>query len=251
MYRLATLNDMVELVAWKRRQGEDLAPPWGLKQFGTLFMERHIVGARPAAVLEAGVGFTTHFHDFVDPSTEYWTVDRPGFYDSELFGQGLSRRHRARHVEGLLGDFSPDLPESHFDLTFSISALEHTDSSEAPAVCRDLYRITQPSGYSIHTIDTPAHSPDLRLRPWHDAFAAAGFEFTEPSDLAFGPRGINGLAVLVEPLDVHVLYFRERLDFWDSPYPLRDHQVTIVVVARRPHHLSATPGGSIEQEQLV
>lgn len=233
MYRLATMNDMIELVAWKKRASRNVPTPWGLKRYGILLCERYIEDVQPSSVLEAGVGFDAHFHDVIDPPTDYWTIDKQGFYDSELFQRGLESRHRATHVDGLLGEFLPQLPSRHFSLSFSISALEHSDSSDAPTICADLYRITKPGGLTVHTIDTPAHNSKLRLEPWHDAFLAAGFEYLEEPDLACGTTGTQGLAVLVEPLDVQVTYYKGRADFWEKPHLIRDHQATIAVAARR------------------
>lgn len=234
MYRLATLNDMVDLVAWKRRAGVEVPPPWGLKRYGNLLCEKFIEELRPQAILEAGVGYNSHFHDRVDHTVDYWTIDRQGFYDVDLFQQGLELRNRATHVDGLIGDFLPQLRDEHFDLSFSISALEHSDADDAPSICRDLYRITKPGGTTVHTIDTPSHQPELRLMPWHAAFLDSGLQYVDEPDLSHGSRGHRGLAVLVEPLDVHVNYYKGRADFWDNPHLLRDHQATIVVVARRP-----------------
>lgn len=64
---------------------------------------------------------------------------------------------------------------------------------------------------------------------------AAGFEFTDEPDLASGSRVTGGLASLFEPLDVHVTYYKGRADFWENPHLLRDHQGTIIAVARRPY----------------
>jgi len=234
MYRLATLNDMIDLIAWKRRNEIEVAAPWGLKRYGILFSERCIEEHHPAAVLEIGVGCNSYFHDAIDADADYWTIDKQGFYDAVLFQQGLDSRHRATHVDGLLGSFMPELPDRHFDLSFSISALEHSDPTDAPAICEDLYRVLKPGGLTVHTIDTPLDQPGLRLEPWHAAFVAAGFEWVEEPDLSAGSHVASELAVLVEPLDVHVTYYKGRADFWDTPHLLRNHQATITVVAQRP-----------------
>lgn len=234
MFRLATLNDMIDLVAWRMQEEATVAGPWGLKAFGNLLCERYIETQQPQAVLEIGVGFNSRFHDLLPETVDYWTIDSDGFYDLDAFQAGVERRHRATHVNGLMGESLAALPEDFFDFVFSISALEHSNSETAPAICQDMFRVTKPGGYSVHTIDTPVHQRHLRMEPWHSAFLESGFTFIEEPDLTSESRGIDGLAVLVEPLDVQVTYYRQREDFWSNPHKLRDHQGTITVVAVRP-----------------
>jgi SAM-dependent methyltransferase len=237
MYRIATLNDMVELAGWKeRRTSNRPPPPWGLKRFGQLLCERVITEHGRSPILEAGVGLTANFHELLTPEYEYWTCDQSGFYDADRFRESLRKRSHARHVDGVLGDFLPELPDDYFEVVFSISVLEHSPIERAPDICRDIWRALKPGGVAIHTIDTPAHQPNLRLRPWHSAFEDAGFVLDGDVDLTHGIRVKDGLAALVEPLDVRVRYGRvEGGRFWDNPHPIRDHQSTIAVLGEKPH----------------
>lgn len=84
---------------------------------------------------------------------EIWNLDK-------LEGQGhgpkaLWGEDGFRLVRGYIGDFSPELPDGHFDLVFSISTVEHfpRDPVSVDAILQDVQRLLRPGGYSIHAVD--------------------------------------------------------------------------------------------------
>jgi hypothetical protein len=107
-------------------------------------------------------------------------------------GAGLSAIPELPYPIGLfrcaLGETSAIIPDNTFDLTFSISVLEHIGQAESnydcepttmlPAVqeakrtafCAELFRITKPGGMTLHTIDHAARN----LSYAHN-FSQAGF----------------------------------------------------------------------------
>ena len=155
--------------------------------------------------------------------------------------QGHERRPHATHVDALLGDFHQDLPPARFDLVFSISALEHSDPADAPRVCEDLFRITAPGGLTVHTIDTPVNKPELRFDPWLEAFRASGFVPLEPAMMSNGLHGLRQAALLLEPLETRLRYFRDKDEFWTDPPVMRDQIGTIMVAVRKPGKLRRRP----------
>lgn len=96
----------------------------------------------------------------------------------------------------LIGDVDSVIPNAFFDLTFSISVIEHIGQAETKfdrkptddpppeqeqprtAFCRDLFRITKPGGLTIHSVDHAARNRTYCLN-----FLAAGFELIEDVDL--------------------------------------------------------------------
>jgi hypothetical protein len=92
-----------------------------------------------------------------------------------------------------LGETSEVIPDSLFDLTYSVSVMEHIgqyeaaydcEPSSAPPegqetkrnlFCEELFRITKPGGITAHTIDHAA-----RNLSYHSNFIAAGFEPITP-----------------------------------------------------------------------
>ncbi len=93
----------------------------------------------------------------------------------------------------LLGADSDMIPSSSFDVTFSVSVIEHigqaeagydcnpTDNppegQEAPrnAFCRELFRVMKPGGITFHTVDHAARNLSFRKN-----FLDAGFVPLEP-----------------------------------------------------------------------
>lgn len=91
-----------------------------------------------------------------------------------------------------VGGVSTVIPDQFFDLTFSISVIEHIGQAETgfdrgpvsflpPAqeeprdlFCRDLFRMTAPGGLTIHSVDHAA-----RNRTFVDNFLRAGFELID------------------------------------------------------------------------
>src|SRR6056297_1579057 len=57
------------------------------------------------------------------------------------------------NIVAFLGDFSPDLPSSFFDIVFSVSVVEHVPDAGAQAFMDDLVRALKPGALSIHAID--------------------------------------------------------------------------------------------------
>lgn len=61
-----------------------------------------------------------------------------------------------RLVRDYIGCFSAEVPESYFDVVFSISALEHVDQNDRSLfdrIIKDLDRVLKPGGLSMHLFD--------------------------------------------------------------------------------------------------
>ena len=54
-----------------------------------------------------------------------------------------------------IGSFDKDLPDSYFDLVFSISVVEHINEADdvLQNIVKDIDRVLKPGGYNVHCID--------------------------------------------------------------------------------------------------
>lgn len=146
MFRLATCNDLIMLKVKYRNHWHDGANGWGLKQMGLLYCIDLIEHFAPRKVCEAGAGLSIAFDQYLQNKAEYWMIDRAGHYDQSIYAEQCSKRTHTTYVDALLGEQSEMVPQDYFDMTFSISVLEHVPRDKTEQACQDLYRITKPGG---------------------------------------------------------------------------------------------------------
>tara|TARA_R110001606_G_scaffold280273_1_gene428949 strand:- start:144 stop:857 length:714 start_codon:yes stop_codon:yes gene_type:complete len=133
------------------------------------------------------------------------------------------------------------IPDRFFDLTFSISVIEHIGQAETgfdrqpvkvpppeqeiprDKFCEDLFRITAPGGVTIHSVDHAA-----RNRTYVDNFLRAGFELISEQDVPSEDECMNDRENIVQ------------LTKWgrksDQPSDLTDWELDAVMIMgfRRP-----------------
>ena len=137
------------------------------------FVRRNVpAGTR---ILEVGGGESRLIRHL---KTEYdcWNLDK-------LAGNGqgpLEIRVDGFHlVRDYIGNFSPELPDNHFDFVFSISALEHIPNDDPglyPRILEDINRVLKPGAYSLHCLDSII-KPD---RLWTNALLPFLFAHARP-----------------------------------------------------------------------
>ena len=192
MFRLARVLDLLEYrcryphLLFEREDyvKPDSKPPatlassvyYTIKQMGSFYCADHLLQRGPCRMLEVGAGFNQYFPRRFGSEYEYWMVDQAGFYDQELFDKARKLRREHTFVNGLVGDFNPELPDGHFDVTFSISVLEHVPYGDIAKCAEDMFRITKPGGISVHSIDVTPETTKTRGVRWLESFQAAGFQ---------------------------------------------------------------------------
>ncbi len=100
---------------------------------------------------------------------EVWVADDFGMAagEEELWSRWgdpaeLQRKYpQVRHVYERMGTSSQNIPESYFDVIFSVSTLEHIPAADIPSVFSHMDRCLRPGGVSYHTIDVP-----MPIRPF-------------------------------------------------------------------------------------
>jgi hypothetical protein len=196
---------------------------------GNLFGVQKISEIAPGAMLEVGAGYSTFFADNFAQSHEYWMIDDSGFYSEEKFAEAGSRRQNTRFVRGLLGDQSHELPESYFDLVFSISVLEHVPASQRMNVYSDMFRTVKEGGYIVHSIDVPTTREAYKE---YECIKSAGFIIPESPDLKINVDHNDGPVTLFEPLNIVFKYYfpKGQEDIWINPRKISYQYPTLLVV---------------------
>jgi len=237
MFRLATCNEFIEL----RKKYPELVNRfddkycWGLKMYGYLTVYDQICKLKPKNVLEVGAGLNLLFFKVFGHELEYWMIDNGSLYPNPTeFREKISLMKGVNFVDGLLGDFSKELPGNYFDMIFSISVLEHTPRKKtelAGDVCRDMYRLLKPGGFSIHTIDiTPDNNIGLQFLK---SMKKIGFVFNEePKELDWDVSKKHN-QILLEKLDTAYLRYNEKRLKNNIPVDYF-HFSTILVMAYKP-----------------
>jgi SAM-dependent methyltransferase len=96
---------------------------------------------------------------------EFWNLDK-------LEGKGFGPK-RLLNTDGFIlvkddiGNFSKKLPETYFDLIYSISAIEHflKDEKSCERILSDMQRLLKPGGLSFHCIDALLFKDHLFVHP--------------------------------------------------------------------------------------
>ena len=128
----------------------------------TFIIDNLPAGAR---ILEIGGGESRIINELKN-QYEFWNLDKlegSGFGPKQLFiTEGFNL------VEDYIGNFSPDLPDSYFDLIISISTIEHInpDSETIDNVFDDIMRLLKPGGYSLHCIDALLYQDYYFVHPF-------------------------------------------------------------------------------------
>lgn len=159
-----------------------------LKYVQDIWMYAWLKAYRDVDILEAGGG-QSRVLPLLDASNRLANAD-----PLEGRGGGLTSveaDERVRLVDCYLGSFSPLLPDSAFDIVFSISVVEHIPTeAELAAFYRDCARVLRPGGVAAHLIDVYLFDfdavseakayTDERIRLYRGLPVQAGLEYVQP-----------------------------------------------------------------------
>ncbi len=140
---------------------------YGIKLAQDMAILDLLEGVQDRTIAEAGGGRSRTLGRFMNNNT-CWNIDRLEGEDGGVAKGTFDPLERVTYAHVFLGDFAPELPESFFDISFSISVIEHLPSHELRDFFRDLARITKPGGISHHAIDfyvadEPLEEVEMRL----------------------------------------------------------------------------------------
>lgn len=213
---------------------------WGLKQLGVLHIIDYVKKFGLRRVLEVGAGFNFYFKNHLPAWASYTALDDVGFYDEALISMAMERHGRDHFIQGLLGQFSPDVPDGAFDACVSSSVLEHLPEDQILNVCQDMFRVLQPGGWALHSIDFPAHRIEECGRKWLEALQVTGFavEKDQPGGQFLVRDEKLRDAYFTEPLSIVMRFYGGyKKGIWgaksaDLKHPSR--WLTILIAAYKP-----------------
>jgi SAM-dependent methyltransferase len=122
-----------------------------LKNIQDAFILAHLHKHQNCKIAEIGGG-QSRVLEKLSKKNECWNIDK-------LEGLGAGPKaykpsSNVRLVRAYVGDFDCKIPDSYFDVVFSISVIEHILEDKLKAFFIDMSRILKPGGYCIHAIDT-------------------------------------------------------------------------------------------------
>lgn len=130
-----------KLASLSRQELKNVQDAFVLSELGSLQRKRILeIGGGQSRVLPA-----------LHASNELWNADR-------LEGEGngpteIVEDERIRLVKCFVGEFNEALADSYFDVTFSISTVEHIPGAAMADFVEDSIRILKSGGVAIHAVD--------------------------------------------------------------------------------------------------
>ncbi|MHA1280408.1 MAG: class I SAM-dependent methyltransferase [Candidatus Helarchaeota archaeon] len=118
-----------------------------------------------ACILEIGGGESRIINE-LKGQYEIWNLDK---LEGSGFGpKDLITTNGFHLVQDYIGNHSPYLPDSYFDLIFSISTIEHLPqkSKIVNNAIDDIMRLLKPGGYSLHCIDALLYHDHYFVHPF-------------------------------------------------------------------------------------
>lgn len=161
-------------------------------------------------VIEIGGGASRTLPPLRKRGIECWNADKlAGFANGPLAdtpGIRLLESSGVKIVRTFIGEFSPELPDSYFDVAYSISVLEHLDDQQLHDCFKDTARILKPGGRVYHAVDLFLGSQPLKrtseqIGHLRRAAEAAGLE--PLGDDRVGPEPVFSTAY-ASPSDVYL-----------------------------------------------
>lgn len=159
-------------------------PHHHLKYIQDAWLRRHLSGLDEGAIVEIGGGASRTITEFARRGLDSWNCDRfEGMAKGPLKDNPAIEGQKRAGVtirEVYIGEYSPDVPDAHFDVAYSISVMEHLDAKAIAGCFRDCHRILKPGGRMIHLVDlflgdTPFERTTRQIAHMREGAEAAGF----------------------------------------------------------------------------
>lgn len=179
MYHVITKNEyFTALDNAAIEQALSASASLGLKHTQDACILHHILPLPLGRVAEIGGGHSRTLPFLAKNGWECWNIDA-------LEGKGSGPTFPPSHpniklVPTYMGRFNPEVPDDAFDVTYSVSVVEHIETSELDAFWGDIFRITKQGGLSFHAVDAyledvPSVATQQRISAVLSTALSAGF----------------------------------------------------------------------------
>jgi hypothetical protein len=147
----------------------------GLKHIQDYWIMNQLIASKGLKICEIG-GANSRIIPALNPNNECWNLD-----EFKGVGNGPTMADKiedVKYVFANLGDFASDLPDNYFDVSFSISVIEHIPQSDMGNFWKDNHRIMKKGGKALHVIDIYiGNNPNLNLERKIDQYIYQPLEF--------------------------------------------------------------------------
>jgi SAM-dependent methyltransferase len=168
-------------------------------------------------------------------SSTIGAADDRGFFSAEQLAKTQQRRPHTRFVSTLLGNFSLELPDNHFDMVSSISVLEHIPPKPIKTARQDMFHVLKPGGCRVHSLDISPFTNEVRGKTILSALENCGFMFVEKPRLEWQFSADLKEAILLEPLRIVYTYYGRVSGYSESLKPLNHyHYGTVLIFVNKP-----------------
>jgi SAM-dependent methyltransferase len=238
MFRLAKNSDMVDyrmvspISVYPLGKHENWS--WGLKSLGYMFVlqrikELHINGGHGLSFLEAGAGYSNCFYINRPDQSKYTIMDMPGFYPGDQFRKRHKERSESKLIEGLVGDFNPNVKDESIDTIFSVSVLEHVPLNKIDDFVQDAKRMLKSGGIMLHSLDLNRNHKKI-WDQYKNSLLDHGFQFhEEPEEIDYTQDGL-----FFEPLSIVFSAYEKSNDVALKSKAASKSQGTILISCIKP-----------------
>jgi SAM-dependent methyltransferase len=169
------------------REMEAVKRPWrDLKYIQDAWVFSEIIDSTGLRILEIGGG-NSRILPVLGRQNEIWNAEE--YLGADGGPSKIPDIPGMRLVRAKIGDFSSDLPDSYFDLIFSVSVIEHIPIPALPNFWKDQRRLLRPGGRIVHAIDLyvgdfPLPLSEQRLDGYGVTFEQYGLSLAQPAKIA-------------------------------------------------------------------
>jgi hypothetical protein len=161
-----------------------------LKRLQDGFILSHFFQCSQHKIAEIGGGNSRVLAKLCD-NNECWNIDK-----FEGIGNGpteIDHLKSVKTIKAYMGDFCEQIPNNYFDVTFSVSVIEHVQNEDdLKNMFLDIRRVLKDNGVSYHAIDASLkENPDMqpnryvsnRLKTLLNIFKDTGFSLVQDTAL--------------------------------------------------------------------
>lgn len=205
---------------------------WTLKSAGSMFVTAAILEYSPKVVIEIGCGYNTYFDRITRLlGIKLVTVDKTYYTRTQFFFSKLFRSRKVKHYDAYMGEYCEGLETERAQMIVSVSAIEHVPLEAIEDLYNDMYRVLEPGGMIVHSLDVEDNLMDTLPEIHLQALKKAGFLVEKTQSKFMAKGGFDKASATELPYYVKAPYRlgNNRIDNPAKSFPIG----TILIKARK------------------